>query len=531
LAVSLVAAGMVLVGLAAASWPAPTTFWQRAAAGTAARDGVLELLRAGAIAVLISFLVAVVSLGLRWRRAGPQQRRLLSWTIFCTVSLVVALGLEVPATLSAAWVVAATALPAATLIAIVRYGLYDIDLIVHRSVLYGSLVLILTAVYIGAVLVAVQPFPEQTLAVHAAGTAAAVLAAAPLRRILQRRLDRWLYGDRARPYDVLSRLGQSLEHFLPPADVFPTVAACAAEALKLPYVGVSLDTASGTRVLVEHGRSRGWPQVRLAMTHRGTVVGELVAEARSPEERLGRRERRLLGELARQAAPAAQSVQLEQDLLRARERLVRAREDERLRIRRDLHDGVGPSLAGVRMQVDVARQLLEGRDERAGDLLGRAVQNLTATAKEVRRVVDGLRPPALDLGLLAALREVAARFSGPAFTVEVVTEGELGPLPAAVEVAAYRIAAEAVTNTARHARARHCRIGLRRDAGAHLALEIVDDGDGFGPSATAGCGTASMRERCAELGGTCRTTAVRPHGTRVFAGLPLTVPRPPEGAP
>ena len=519
LGLSLAAAVLVSACLGWASWSAPSTFWDRVVTGNGPTGVLVQLLKTGLFVIKISLFAALVSQLLRWWRAKGNQRWLMGWVIFCTVFLIAAKNQEVPETLSWAWVVSATALPVAAVIAITRYRLYDIDLLIHRSVLYGLLAVLLAVVYIGIALIALESFPAQGVVGQAVGTVAVVLAVAPLRRALQGRLDRWLYGDRTRPYEVLSRLGRNLEHSLAPAEVFPTIAAGVAEALKLPYVAVHLGGGADARVFAEYGRNRGWPQSRISMTHRGTVVGELVVEVRSPEERFGPREYRLLADLARQAAPVAQAVQLTQDLQQARERLVRSREEERLRIRRDLHDGIGPSMVGVRMQVSAARQLLEGGEARICELLDRAVHNINSTSLEVRNLVDGLRPPVLDLGLPAAIREEAARFTGPGLAVDVTADSDLGPLPAAVEVAAYRITAEALTNVARHSRARHCRIRLRRTT--DLELEIIDDGDGLRDATTPGVGLASMRERCAELGGRCIITPARPHGTQVTARLPL----------
>jgi signal transduction histidine kinase len=519
--VALAAAGAIVstIGLGWASWQAPLTFWVRAVDGRLVRSLPILLCQLGALAVVACLVLAVVSLIVRWWRAAGDERRLLSWTLVCVGLLVIAIYLESSMNVPWTWALAATALPTAAVIAITRFGLYDIDLLIHRSVLYAAMALLLVGLYAVLVLSALRAFPDQSIGLYAVGAALMAIAAAPLRQVLQRGLDRWLYGDRARPYDVLSRLGQSLEHSLAQAEVFATVAACVADALRLPYVAVCAGTGSGARRVAEHGRSRGWPQLRFPMNHRGEPVGELVAEVRAPDERLGRREQRLLADLARQTAPAARSLQLTEDLQQARERLVRAREEERLRIRRDLHDGVGPSLAGVRMQVDAARQMLDGEPPRVGEMLDRAVHNINATSVEVRNLIDGLRPPVLDMGLLAALREEAARFSRPDLTVDVTADDHLGPLPAAVEVAAYRVAAEALTNAARHSGAAHCHVRLRWHA--DLELEILDDGHGIPVQPSGGVGLGSMRERCAELGGKCTITPARPNGTRVYARIPL----------
>jgi signal transduction histidine kinase len=455
----------------------------------------------GLAGVVLSLLAAVVSLTLGWYRAAGDQRRVFVWASALMALAVVALLLEIPFG-DWTWFAGAIAFPAAAVIAIVRYGLYDISLIIHRSLLYGTLTVALLVLYTLVAVAAGAVLPEQSAVV---GTAAAVIAINPLRRLVQRRLDSWLYGTRANPYTALSTLGGRLEDSLAPSEVLPAVAATIAESLKLPYVAIR-----GGGVLAEHGEPHGWPQLRFPMTSRGTTIGDLVVEPRAPDERLTDRELSLLADLARSTAPAAQSLRLTADLQTARERLVRAREEERLRLRRDLHDGVGPSLVGIRLQLRAAKRAL------GSPALDAVLADLDTTTAEVRRLVDGLRPPILDQGLVLALRQEAARFTGPELCVEVHAD-EL-ELPAAVEVAAYRIASEALTNTARHSGASRCVITLRRND--ELELEITDNGSGFDTNAVAGVGLGSMRERCAELGGSCSPESDG-NGTRVIARIPL----------
>ncbi|MCA1671803.1 MAG: sensor histidine kinase, partial [Actinobacteria bacterium] len=206
----------------------------------------------------------------------------------------------------------------------------------------------------------------------------------------------------------------------------------------------------------------------------------------------------------------------------SRERLVTAREEERRRLRRDLHDGLGPSLAGMSMQVRAARKLLPcdcDWDSRAAGILDALAADLKSCTAEVRRLVDELRPPALDRGLEAALRAECERFDGAGLSVHCEVEGSVEGLPAAVEVAAFRIVAEALTNMARHSRAQTCRVAVRGNSA--LRVEIVDDGIGIAPSARAGVGLHSMRERAAELGGDCTIGPAPVRGTSVRLELPL----------
>ncbi|SFR22528.1 Histidine kinase-, DNA gyrase B-, and HSP90-like ATPase [Lentzea waywayandensis] len=481
------------VGIAWASWGDPASFWQSSGGGLAKTITLIAVLAAG-----VSVLAAVVSLALRWRRAEGDERRLLVWAFALLTLAGVATVVETTDG-HIAWIVGVLAFPAAAVIAIVRYGLYDISLLIHRSLLYGTLTVVLLLVYLGVMVGAGQLFTNDAEVI---GVVAAGLAFAPIRSWVQRKLDRWLYGQRSDPYAALSTLSEKLERS---QDVLPTVAQTVAESLKLPYVAIR-----GGSVLAEHGRSRGWPQLRFPMTYRGSSVGDLVVEPRAPDERLSDQELSLLVDLARSTAPAAQSIKLTADLQLARERLVRAREEERLRLRRDLHDGVGPALVGIRLQLKALRRSL-------GDVLDPVLGDVDSTAGEVRSLVDGLRPPILDQGLALAVRDEAARFNGD-LRVQVDAE-EIDGLSAAVEVAAYRIVAEALTNTARHSGASTCTITVRADG--DLIVEIVDDGRGVAADSKPGVGLDSMRERCAELGGSCTVGPAEPHGTRVVARIPL----------
>ena len=257
-----------------------------------------------------------------------------------------------------------------------------------------------------------------------------------------------------------------------------------------------------------------------------------VGEAFSPADR------RLLDDLARQAGVAVHAVRLTGDLQQSRMRLVSAREEERRRLRRDLHDGLGPELASMTLQTEAAREYLTSDPTRSDALLADLTAQLQAATAEIRRLVYELRPPALDdLGLAAALRTLAARYDHEApggLRVDVEAWAFPRSLPAAAEVAAYRICQEALTNVVRHARARHCtlRLVLTNENGrsAALSVEIRDDGCGLPVDRRAGVGLASMRERAAELGGTCSIETVPTGGTRVTAMLPLPVLTPSASA-
>jgi signal transduction histidine kinase len=327
-----------------------------------------------------------------------------------------------------------------------------------------------------------------------------------------------MYGDRGEPYMVISRLGRQLEGTLAPDAVLPAIVETVAQALRLPYTAIALRQDAGFRIAAAVGAPAG-TLLRIPLIYQGDTVGEFLLGPRPGEGSFSQSDRRLLDDLARQAGVAASAVRLTADLRHSRERLVTAREEERRRLRRDLHDGLGPALASVTLMADAARNLLAPDPTASADLLLKLKAEAQAATAEIRRVVYALRPPALDeLGLASALQEQAAQYSQGGLLVTVSVPECLPPLPAAVEVAAYRIAQEALTNVLRHARARLCTVCLALDDG--LWLEITDDGQGLN-GGRPGVGLASMRERAEELGGACAITQGDRGGTVVRARLPL----------
>jgi signal transduction histidine kinase len=259
------------------------------------------------------------------------------------------------------------------------------------------------------------------------------------------------------------------------------------------------------------------------LLYQNQPVGVLVLGLRPGEDAFSAADRRLLGDLARQAGVAVSAVRLTDDLQRSRERLVSAREEERRRLRRDLHDGLGAQLAGLTVQTGVLRSLIARDPDAAAALAAELRGELKAAIADIRRLVHGLRPPALDeLGLVGALQQLAERIGSEEGGVAVAVEvpEDLPALPAAVEVAAYRIVSEALTNVVRHAGARAATVRLT--AGPDLlTIDVTDDGTGLPASPAPGVGLSSMRERAEEMGGSCRVAARPEGGTRVRARLPL----------
>jgi signal transduction histidine kinase len=421
---------------------------------------------------------------------------------------------------------AVTFIPVAIGIAILKHRLFDIDLLINRTLVYTVLTAVLVGAYVSVVAAARVILQGHTAAgVSVAATALVAVLFAPARSWLQRRADRLLYGDRHDPHAALSRLGRRLAATAQPEALLPSLVETVAESLRLPYVAVRVNTGEDAATpTVEHGRLVGEP-LRLPLVHQGAQVGELLLGPRTPGEGFSTADRRVLAELAAQAAVAVHAVQLTAALQQARTRLVTAREEERRRLRRDLHDGLGPTLAGVVLGLDTAGNLLDGQPPaaQAAALLERLRDQTQGAIAGIRRLVYGLRPPALDdLGLVPALQTQLAAFGqgSGGVVVSVEADGDLAALPAAVEVAAYRITVEAVTNAARHAHARHCRVRLCHDGA--LRVEVRDDGVGLRPGWHPGVGLASMRERAVELGGTLHLERADGGGTIVTANLPVS---------
>ncbi|MFN2147818.1 MAG: histidine kinase, partial [Anaerolineales bacterium] len=290
------------------------------------------------------------------------------------------------------------------------------------------------------------------------------------------------------------------------------------QALKLPYVGITLGDQDSSAM--EFGEPVD-DLLQLPLTFQGQRVGTMHVARRAADEKFTPEDLRLLENISQQTGAVAHSARLTADLQRARQRLVTALEEERRRIRRDLHDGLGPQLASLSLKLDAAQNLLESKPTKAGELLMESKHQVQDAVEDIRRLVYNLRPPALDeLGLMSALRERAATF-GEGGSPRIIIEGpdRMTELPAAVEVAAYRIIQEAINNASRHAGAENCWVRIR--AGDALTIEIEDDGSGLPPSMKTGVGISSMRERTSELGGRFEIENRAGGGTHVRAWLPL----------
>ena len=495
--------------------PDPTTVW--AIEGIA--DALTGTLQA---ATLIGLVVPVGVVVHRYRRAdgtAREQMRWLLWGALVTVTLVVVtLVLDFGALTGAAFFVCIVLTPIAMTVAVVNPRLVSIDDLLGRTLVLALLALVLVAVdfLVVAGLSSVLDDSMEQSQVVLVVLLTTVLLYGPVRQRVSLGVRRRVFGDRANPYDAVAGLASTLESADEGPEQLAAVARAVASAFGVGFVSVEVDRSGGERLVATYG-VRPDETRSLPISYRDAEVGRLVLPARGLRSRLSRRDEELLGDLVRQAATAARTSRLAEDLQDSRERLVTAREEERRRIRRDLHDGLGPALSGVVFQLESARLLVDKDPEAAKAQIGSTSQHVQDVVTDVRRLVHDLRPPALDdRGLVGALRQQAEQLRPPA----TVTAGELDQLPAAVEVAAYRIAGEAMTNVARHACA--TRASVRLDVvDRELLVEVADDGVGVPADEQAGVGLVGLRERAAELGGRSEVTCPPTGGTVVRAWLPL----------
>jgi len=429
--------------------------------------------------------------------------------------------------------------PISIAFAIRRHRLWNIDILINRALVYGALTTIIIAIYVivvGVLGTVIQGRGNLLVSILATGLVAVLVQ--PLRDRLQRGVNRMMYGERDDPVTVLSRLGQRLEATLAPDAVLPSLVETVAQTLKLPYVAIEtsdqrLDSqpivgSSSTNLAaprIAHGNPPS-EVIRFPLVYQSETIGQLLIAPRAHGEALSAMDRHLLENIAHQAGMAVHAANLTADLQRSRQHLVTAREEERRRLRRDLHDGLGPNLASQGLKLAAVKQLLEKDPKSAIPLLDQVMAQNQSTVEEIRRLVYGLRPPALDeLGLVAAIRDHVAGMDGKSTLQIEITEPARGlpPLSAAVEVAAYRIVLEALTNVIRHAQAHHCNIRFstgQNGSDAILQIEIIDDGIGLPHDLRAGVGLRSMRERAEEVGGRL-TIESQPSGTRVLTILPI----------
>lgn len=530
------ALGLIASVIGIALHPGPVESWgieRPNPFGIAAVANLLDdVVNVGSVLLTVGLVGSIGTLIVRFRRSRDLEREQMKWLAYAAGLMVVGFILG-----SIMWViwpddptvtelamaltsVVILGIAVAASVAILRYRLYDINLIINRTLVYGTLTMLVVGLYVlvvGTLGTLFQTSGNFLISVIATGSVA--MAFQPLRERLQRTINRLMYGARDDPVAVLSSLGQRIEATIAPDAVLPGIVETVAQALKLPYVAIELEENRGHQASATYGVFVD-EAARLPLVYQGEKMGNLVVAARSPGESFNQTDMRLLENIAHLASAVVHAVQLNAALQRSRRRLVTTREEERRRIRRDLHDGLGPVLASLAMQSDAARSLVRLDPDEAEALLADIVDQAQAAIIDIRRLVYNLRPPSLDeMGLMAALRTYAANNQN-GLQIKIDAPHTLPVLPAAVEVAVYRIVQEAITNVVRHAKARMCIVQLACDDGV-FSLTVYDDGRGLSPVREAGIGSRSMRERAEELGGVCTIEPLPSGGTCVQARLPL----------
>jgi signal transduction histidine kinase len=464
------------------------------------------LLVAGAVVIWIGSVVRLL-------RARSPERQQLAWLLFVVVPLiVVAFGAApMPVFLALGFGV-----PVAVAVGVLRYHLLGIEVMLRRGLVYGALTAAVVGVYLVVTTVAGARLDRGPLP----GVVAAALVAVgmtPLRDRLQAAVDRLVYGDRRDPMRAVTRLGDRVAA-AGETDLLPAVLATVTDAVRAPGAAVLAPDGS---LLAAHGATPASSNAELLpLRVGGRELGVLHIAPRGVGEPYTDGDRRLLAALAPQVAVVVRALELAEALEAERDRVVTVTQQERDRLRRDLHDGLGPSLSGVGLGLQALHDSrTAGREAAADELLARIREEVTTAVGEVRRILDDLRPAVLDSTRLpdAIRRHAAAVSTGP---IEVsVNAADLPILPPAVETAAYRITQEALTNVIRHAGAHHAHVMLGT-SDAVLTVTVTDDGHGISGSTHRGVGLASMRQRAEALRGTLRVDS-SDHGTTVVATLPL----------
>ena len=457
-------------------------------------------------------LASVISLIVRFIRGTETVRQQVLWLLVAVILVILINAptwFTIPTGKTIFLLLSFPLIPTAVTIAVLRHGLYDVRIVVSRLVVYVLLTAGVIAVYVG--LVAVLDRVLRGLGAPVVAALAIALAFNPARVRLQRLVDRAVYGNRRDPVAAVSAVGERLA-----GENLEGVADALRDTLRLSYVAITRGDAG----LIESGEATSVLQ-EWSLTYDGKQVGNLVVGPRHGEQRLSPADQKVIDLVAAPLALVLHAQSLTEDLKVSRERIIDAAEEERTRLRRELHDSLGPLLTGAAFKADGIALAARHRPERAESLAVELADQLRQSVEAVRQLAYGLRPAALDeLGLVGALREEGSRFGLVKVTIDAPES--MPALPSSVEVAAYRIAAEALTNVVRHSDARLASVRLTTDDGA-LEMIISDNGTSTGPWSP-GLGLTSIKTRASEIGGACEA-GPSSEGGRVVAVLPLRAGR------
>ncbi|HWO70795.1 MAG TPA: ATP-binding protein [Actinomycetota bacterium] len=493
-------------------------------------------------------VAAAASLLVRFRRSRGEERLQLKWFSFAAILLAssIALATLVPALdrsriFGSVILLGLAFIPIACGIAIVRHRLFDIDLVINRTVVFGALAAFVTGVYVAIVVglgSALGRVGEPSVALQIAATAVVAVAFQPVRERVQRLANRLVYGERATPYEVMAGFAHRMADTLSVDETLPAMAEVAARGVGAAWGRVALALPDGTR------REAAWPEVdpqlpetaAVPVEHRGERVGE-IAVSKAPGDPLTPAERRLLEDLASQAGLALRNAGLAaelearleeltaqaEDLRRSRERLVTARDEERRRLEREIREGPERHLLTMRAEVDRAAGLAPTDPAEAGAVLEELGGVANATLEELRDLARGIYPPLLaDEGVVAALRALV-RKAGIEAEVSVDEPMAAARLQPETEAAIYFCLVQALRNVQRHAPDAPVVVRLDREEDA-VRFEVLDGGPGFDPAATPpGRGLQVMRDRVEALEGELEVRSAPGQGTRVRGRIPLRI--------
>jgi signal transduction histidine kinase len=505
--------------------------------GVAALEDVADpVTLAIGFALLVSGFASVAALVVRYRRAGREERQQIRWLAYvgaATAASIVALFatgiaaendpgglLEFASSVAffVTFVLLVLGVPVASAIAILRYRLYDLDLVVRKSLVFAGLGAFITIVYVaivGGIGAIVGSRADATLSFVAAAVLALLFH--PARERARRIADRLVYGRRATPYEVLAEFSDRMGEALAAEDVLPRMAAIVGRAVGAVGAAIRLDVGGRVRDVAtwsaDEAGTAAPAEHSFEVRHQGEILGA-VTVAMPPDDPMDPSKEKLVHELASQAGLVLRNARLIEELRASRQRLVAAQDEERRKIERNLHDGAQQHLVALAVQLTLAEQMV-GRDAAKEREIIHRVRNAANDALEqLRDLARGIYPPLLaDKGLAAALDAHAKRLSIP---VSVDVDG-VGRYPQEIEFALYFCALEALNNVSKYAHASHVDIRLRQ--GDHgIVLEIADDGIGFDPGSVAeGTGIRGMSDRLEAVGGRIEIRTAPGEGTTVTA--------------
>jgi signal transduction histidine kinase len=503
---------------------------------------------ASIVLVLPTIVGGAAAASARFRRGDREVRQQIKWLLLSVVLIGVLLAYYVVVLIVGAdpdtvggetfsrWsyvaIASFLAVPVSIGLGVLKYRLYDIDVVINKALLYGAIGVFITLVYVAVVVGIGAAIGTTSNAVLSAAAAAIVaLAFQPMRRHAQRLANRVVYGKRATPYEVLADLGERLAHEYAVDHVLERVASTLAAGVGADRVVIWLHVGS------ELHPTAGWPtgaraapialpdqsvpeeldgMRAFAVRHQGEILGA-IGVGKPSSDPISPADERLVGDLAGQAGLVLRNVRLIEDLLASRQRLVAAQDQERRRIERNIHDGAQQQLVALAVKIRLAEQIVPRNPEKAVALLSELGGHVQETLHDLRDLARGIYPPVLaDQGLVAALEAQARKSAIPV----VVSPNGVGRYPQEVEGAVYFCVLEALQNVAKYAHARSVDVRLVASKGS-LAFEVADDGRGFDPAAASGSGLTNMRDRLEALRGSLVIRSSPASGTTVVGRVPV----------